>query len=77
MEQFNLDFRKLVQILLYLLGPPLSLLQTRATREYTLCKIKVISILEEIPRIPDEKTWSRSPICCYRAKQREKKSRCD
>ena len=40
MEQFNLDFRKLVQILLYLLGPPLSLLQTRATREYTLCKIR-------------------------------------
>ena len=36
-EQFNLDLRKVVQILLYLFGPPLSLLQTRATLEQTLC----------------------------------------
>ena len=72
MEQFNLDFRKLVQILLYLLGPPLSLLQTRATREYTLCKIKVISILEEIPRIPEKKRGVRVQFVGV-AKQREKK----
>ena len=38
MEQLSRDLRNDVHLFLYLYGPPLSFLQTRATREYELCE---------------------------------------